>query len=145
MSRALADFLQVYSLVDGPADPRVAGIVGREPLRKTGRVLRCVPEAQPDLRHEEFSAVPAPGVGLGQPTIAGSLGALLATPLALVVGGIRLALRAMAVHRIPGALRPVLIDGARLGHQRRKILIVSHKNWAGPHVGEHPLREEEIL
>jgi len=30
--RALTDLLQIHSLVDGPADPRVAGIVGRETL-----------------------------------------------------------------------------------------------------------------
>ena len=32
MSRALTDLLQVHPLVDGPADPRVAGIVGRKGL-----------------------------------------------------------------------------------------------------------------
>jgi len=30
VSCALTDLLQVHSLVDGPANPRVAGIVGRE-------------------------------------------------------------------------------------------------------------------
>jgi hypothetical protein len=39
----------------------------------------------------------------------------------------------------------VLVDSTRLGYQRRKILVVSHKNRAGPHVGEHPLREEKIV
>ena len=32
MSCALTDLLQIHPLVDGPADPRVAGIVGRETL-----------------------------------------------------------------------------------------------------------------
>ncbi len=145
MSRALADLLQVHSRIDGPADPRMASIAGREALRQPGRIPRCVPEASPDLGREEFSAVPAPGIGLGQPILAGSLSTLPTTPLALVVSGVRLALCAMAVRRVPGALRPVLVDGAGPGYQRRKILIVSHRNKAGPYVGKHPLREEEVL
>jgi hypothetical protein len=41
VSRALADLLQVHSLIDGPTDPRVTGIVGREALRQTGRIPRA--------------------------------------------------------------------------------------------------------
>jgi hypothetical protein len=67
------------------------------------------------------------------------------TPLALVVGGIRLALPAVAVHRVPGTLGAVLIDGAGLGYQRWKVLVVSGGNRGGAHVGEHSLLEEQVV
>jgi len=51
------------------------------------------------------------------------------TPLALVVGGICLALPAVTVHRVPGTLRAVLIDDAGLGYQRRKVLVVISANF----------------
>src|SRR6266566_2985769 len=145
VSCALTDLLQVHSLVDRPADPRVAGIVGRETLGQARCISRRVPEAQPDLSHDEFSAVPAPAISLAGFPCARSLCPLLVTPLALVVGGISLALPAVAVHRVPGTLRAVLIDDAGLGYQRRKVLVVIGGNWAGAHIGEHPLREEKVV
>jgi|ERR1700722_426401 hypothetical protein len=53
MSRALTDLLQVHPLVDGPADPRVAGIVGRKGLGYTGCIRGRDTEARPDIGHWE--------------------------------------------------------------------------------------------
>jgi hypothetical protein len=53
-------------------------------------ISRRVPEARPDLSHEEFSAVPAPAISLAGFPRACSLCPLLMTPLALVVGSISL-------------------------------------------------------
>jgi len=39
----------------------------------------------------------------------------------------------------------VLIDDAALGHQRRKVLVVIHDDGSGAYVGEHPLREEQVI
>src|SRR5689334_7270738 len=95
------------------------GVVRREPLRQPSRIPSRVPESSPHLSHEELSPVPPPGIDLAQFTFAGSLHTLLPPPLPLIVSRVRLALPAMAVHRVPGALGPVLIDGPAVGHQRR--------------------------
>ncbi len=84
-------------------------------------------------------------MGLGQLTVAGSLRGLLAAPLALVLTPVRVALLAVAVHRVPGTHRAMLVYDAGLRHKRRKVLVLVHDDWDGAHVGEHPLREEEVL
>lgn len=68
MSCALTDLLQVHSLIDGPADARVAGVVRREGLGKVGAISRRVSEPRPDIRHEEFCSVTAPDVGVAELT-----------------------------------------------------------------------------
>src|SRR5690242_15780994 len=98
------------------------GVVRREPLREAGRVPSCVPEPSPHLGHEELSPVPPPAVYLAQPTFTSPLNILLSPPLPLIVSRVRLAPPAVAVHRVPGALRPVLVHDPALGHQRRRVI-----------------------
>src|SRR5690348_11938162 len=117
----------------------MSGVVRREPLREAGRVPSCAPEPSPHLGHEELSPVPPPGVDLAELTLASSLHTLLSPPLPLIVSRVRLALLAMAVHRVPSTLRPVLVHSPAVGHQRRRVFIRIHNHRSRPHIGEHPL------
>lgn len=45
-----------------------------------------------------------------------------------------------------GSLQSMLIGSdAGLGYQRRQVLVVIRDDWSGAYVGEHPLREEEVI
>lgn len=39
----------------------------------------------------------------------------------------------------------MLVNDAGLGYQRRQVLVVIREDRSEAHVGEHPLREEEVI